>query len=187
MKIILKLFIILVFITFVVGCGLLGPSEEDIAAAVEASMRGVQSSMKKENMEVKDSYTNAADLAFVNKDETVVHEMSFTVNEDKSAVIVGVCSLAGYEDTASDYLINGTFSYDLAYPDISNSRKVYGEFNCEMEYTGGKIDTLEFYFNMNKQGQIEEIYVNANGREIDYEKQKKVHNFFKYLDPSFLK
>ena len=182
-----KTFIIAVLITFIAGCNsLFVPSEEDIFAAMEASLRGAQSSLKQENMEIIEEYSNAADLAFVTEDETVFHEMSFMINEDKSADISGKCSLADYQDTFSGYIINGTFSYDLFYPNISNTENAYGEFNFEMDYTGGNIDTLELNFTLDKQGQIEKVYVAANGKEINIKMQKKIFNFLNYLDPSFL-
>ena len=180
----LKLFIVLLLITCAAGCDLLGPSKENINAAMEAAMRGLQASSVKENMEIKNQYANAADFTFTKQDQTVIHDMSLTVNENNNANIVGECRFEDFVDTATDYTINGVFSYGLVYPNISNPRKFHGEMSWEMDYSGGKIDTLDFYLTVDEQGKVEEAYAIANGKEIDFTMEKKVHNFLKYLDPS---
>jgi hypothetical protein len=179
--------LIVLSITTGFGCGLIGPTDREISAAIEAVMRGVQSSVKKENMEVQQEFVNSADVTFTNNEKTVSHDMRILINEDKSAALNGECKLEEYSDIDSNYTITGSFDYDLFFPDASNNKKAYGEISLEMDYTGGRIEFIDLYVTIDKQGKIEKAFVNANGFERDYNKKDKIYNFFKYLNPSVVK
>lgn len=188
MKTNIKLAIIVVLsITAGFRCGLVGPTDREISNAIEAVMRGVQYSAKKENIEVRQEFVNSADISFTNDEKTISHDLHILINEDNSANLSGECKLEEYSDTKSNYSMTGSFSYDLVFPDASNSDKAYGGINLEMDYSGGRIEFIDLYVTIDKQGKIEEAYVNANGFERDFSRKDKINTFFKYLNPSVVK
>ena len=50
----------------------------------------------------------------------------------------------------------------------------YGDMDCSVELTGGKIKTLEFTFSVGEDGMIEEYLITANDVEIDLTKEDSI-------------
>lgn len=174
-EVIMKKWIVPGLIMFIVSCGNLlgGPSEKDVTIATEAIMECFQTSLTAEP-EMQQVYSNAADMTFTIDDGALVNEMSFIMKDDGSVKMRGLCTYNDYKDSRTHYVMNGEFTYRLVFPDANRSDKMYGEINLDFNLQGGKIETLELYFAMNEQEQIEDAQVVANGQDIDFNKWQKV-------------
>ncbi len=161
----------------VVACGLFQLSDEDVIVAMEASMRGFTVSMNKENLEIHETYANAVDLAFINRDRSLLHNMSVML-KDKKVFISGKCIFAEYEDNASKYQINGNLIYNLNFPENFDPKGGSGKVNCNITLRGGRIEVLDYNFHINKNGEFEEFKVTANGKDFNI---KKYHNTLNFL------
>jgi hypothetical protein len=168
---------VLIFVLWNVGCRFFWLSDEDVIAAMQASMRGFQLSMKKQNIELHVTYSNAVDLAFINNDRSLLHNMSVML-KGKKVYISGKCIFAEYEDIASRYQINGNLTYYLNLQGNFNPKGGTGKVNCNITLKGGRIDVLEYNFRINKNGEFEEFNVTANGKNFDIKKYHKTLNFF---------
>ena len=164
------------------GCGILGPSEADVLTALEASIRSFQASMEKDNLELHEEYANAVDLAFINGDRSLLHNMSVIV-KDKKVFISGECIFAEYEDTQTKYYINGNISYHLKFPRDLNARAGSGKVTCKIKLKGGRIENLNYVFTINTNGVFDEFAVMANGKNIDMKKYQQQLNFIKFMQP----
>ena len=169
--------VVSILVSWMVACGFLWLSDEDVIAAMEASMRGFQVSMKKQNIELHETYANAVDLAFINNDRSLLHNMSVML-KDKKIFISGKCIFAEYEDNDSKYQINGTLTYYLNLPGNFNAHGGSGNVNCNITLKGGRIEVLEYQFRINKNGEFEEFNVTANGKNFDIKKYHNTLNFF---------
>ena len=173
---------ILVLILSVYGCAFLGPSEADVLTALEASMRSFQASMLKENLELHEEYANAVDLAFINGDRSLLHNMSVML-KDKKVFISGECIFAEYKDTETKYHINGNISYHLKFPRNFNPKAGSGKVTCKVILKGGRVENLEYFFTINPNGVFDEFAVTANGKKLDMRKYQKELNFIKFMQP----
>lgn len=173
---------IFILILGIYGCTFLGPSEADVLTALEASMRSFQASMVKENLELHEEYANAVDLAFINGDRSLLHNMSVML-KDKKVFISGECIFAEYEDTQTKYHINGNISYHLKFPRNFNPKAGSGKVTCKIILKGGRVEKLEYFFNINTNGVFDELAVTANGKNIDMKKYQKELNFIKFMQP----
>jgi hypothetical protein len=173
---------IFIIILCVYGCAFLGPSEADVLTALEASMRSFQASMLKENLELHEEYANAVDLAFINGDRSLLHNMSVML-KDKKVFISGECIFAEYEDTQTNYHINGNISYHLKFPRNFNPKAGSGKVTCKIILKGGRVEKLEYVFTINTNGVFDEFAVNANGKNIDMRKYQEELNFIKFMQP----
>ncbi len=173
---------VFIFILVSYSCILLGPSEDDVIAAMEASMRSFQASMIKENLELHETYANAVDVAFINGDRSLLHNMSVML-KDRKVFISGECVFAKYVDTVSKYYINGNIAYHLKFPKSFNPMAGSGRVNCKITLKGGRVETLEYFFSINNNGVFEEFKVMANGKDIDMKKYQNELNFIKFMKP----
>jgi hypothetical protein len=166
------------------GCNLLGPSEEDVKGAYEAVLRGLDSSTKNNDKpEVHSEYVNAADVPFKVPDNTTLHNMSVFINtEDGSAHISGDCSFTDYVDTTSGYKINGTFAYEVNAFKNKGPEDMYGQMNCDVTLSGGKLNSFALHINKNKEGTMEKS-MKANGKEIDLDKWQKAFDAIRTINP----
>lgn len=173
---------VFIFILSVYGCAFLGPSDDDVIDAMEASIRSFQASMIKENLELHETYANAVDLAFINGDRSLLHNMSVML-KDRRIFISGECIFAEYADTASEYHINGNIAYHLNFPKNFNPIGGSGKVNGNITLTGGRIETLEYFISINDNGVFEEFAVMANGKKIDMTRYRNELNFIKFMQP----
>jgi hypothetical protein len=177
---------IIILILGIYGCAFLGPSEADVLTALEASMRSFQASMMKENLELHEEYANAVDLAFINSDRSLLHNMSVML-KDRKVFISGECIFAEYEDTQTKYYINGNISYHLKFPRNFNPKAGSGKVTCKIILKGGRVEKLEYFFTINTNGVFDEFAVTANGKNIDMKKYQKELNFIKFMQPLTLR
>jgi hypothetical protein len=167
------------------GCALLGPSEADVLTALEASIRSFQASMVKENLELHEVYDNAVDIAFINGDRSLLHNMS-VMRKDKKIFISGECIFAEYVDIPTQYYINGNISYHLRFPrnlEAENAKAGSGKVTCKIILKGGRIENLNYVFTINTNGVFDEFAVAANGKNIDMRKYRQQLNFIKFMQP----
>lgn len=171
-----------IFILSLYGCAFLEPSDDDVLAAMEASIRSFQASMIKENLELHETYANAVDLAFINSDRSLLHNMSVML-KDRRIFISGECIFAEYADTVSEYHINGNIAYHLNFPRNFNPLGGFGKVNGKITLKGGRIETLEYLIRINNNGVFEEFAVMANGKKIDMTRYQSELNFIKFMQP----
>ena len=96
----------------VCGCPLNQPSDREVMEAMEAVMRGFETSMNQDSLEITDTYSNAADAVFRNEDHSVVTNMTALFNENQLHVY-GNCLFSDYQDASSDYLLSGELTYNI--------------------------------------------------------------------------
>ena len=150
----------------VCGCRLTGPSDREIMEAMEAVMRGFETSMNEDTLEINNAYANAADAVFRNEDHSAVTKMTALMNENQLHVY-GNCLFSEYQDASSDYLLSGELTYNLKSIGSSNSNAWYGDMGCTVELSGGNIQTLEFSFSLDEDGNFIEYMITANDIDID--------------------
>jgi hypothetical protein len=148
------------------SCRLTGPTDRDVFEAMEAVMRGFETSMDQDTLEISDAYSNAADAVFRNEDDSVVTNMTALINDNRLHVY-GTSLFSEYHDTSSNYRLNGEFIYNIKSAGSYNSANWFGEMGCTVELSGGKIETLEFTFIIAETGEFEEFFITANDIEID--------------------
>lgn len=171
MKKYLFFFALIVLVVIAVGgCRLTGPSDQEVFEAMQAVMRGFQASMDQDTLEINDTYANAADGVFRNDDESVITNIAFIMNED-SLQVYGNSTFSEYEDDYSDYFFSGEFSYNMKAIRARRGSSWYGDMDCNVELSGGKIETLEFTFSVDEDGVIGEYLITANEVEIDLTKE----------------
>ena len=98
----IKLLAAVLFLSFLSGCNLFGPSKEDVKQALEAAFRAFEFSTTQNEPEYQNMYTNAADVVFKNDDESLIHELSLLIDEGKVSV-TGNCVITDYIDSISQY------------------------------------------------------------------------------------
>ena len=155
------------------GCRMFGPSEKDVFEAMQAVLRGFEDSMNDDNMEIKDAYSNAADAVFRNEDDSVVTSMTAIVN-DNQMHIYGKSIFSEYLDASTDYQLDGEFNYNIKSIGSYSAGAWFGEMDCSVELIGGKIETLEFSFVLDEDGEVEKYYITANDVELDLNRQNHV-------------
>ena len=52
----------------------------------------------------------------------------------------------------------------------------FGEMDCSVALTGGKVETLEFSFLIDENGEIEEYFITANDIDLDLDKPNSTIN-----------
>lgn len=181
-----KIYLLVVFLLVfpAAGCSLMGPSEEDIKAAYEAVLRGMEASTKNNDKpEIHSQYANAADVTFKVPDNSTLHNISiFLDTDDGSAHVKGDCTFTDYTDTASGYKINGVTKYEVNAYKNKGPEDMYGEVNMDVRLDGGKIKSLAFMINKNKDGTLKNS-LKANGKKIDLDKWAKAFEAIKTLNP----
>ena len=170
--------VILLILVVAHGCKLFGPSQRDVFEAMQAVMRGFENSMHEDNMEIKDAYSNAADAVFRNEDDSVVTSMTAIMN-DNQIHVYGKSIFSEYLDPSTDYQLDGEFNYNIKSIGSYRAGSWFGEMDCSVELTGGKIDTLEFSFVLDESGEVEEYYITANDVDLDLDKQNSVMDILK--------
>jgi hypothetical protein len=147
------------------GCKM-GPTKGQTRQALEAIIRSFHSSIAGlEDVEVNGTYANAADFSLQNEEGSVVTTMSIIMRED-GFQIYGTSTIADYEDTKSNYIINGELTYNMWAPPNWNPHEAYGDVSCSVALSGGKIETLEFSVSGDLDGD-EECDITANNYAVD--------------------
>ncbi|MEJ2167996.1 MAG: hypothetical protein P8X90_20925 [Desulfobacterales bacterium] len=175
-----KMLAVVIIFSFLSGCNLFGPSEKDVKHALEAIFRVFEDSTRQDEPEVRNVYSNAADVIFRNDEESLIHEMSVLLDEGKM-LVTGNCVITDHEDAFSKYLISGELDYRVTFRQ-GNSRDVdSGTMSGELTLAGGKVQTLEFSFNLGSRGEMVDFLVTANGKNIDFAREEKAFNFLRGL------
>lgn len=165
---------------FLSGCNLFGPSEKEVKQAMEAVFRAFEESTRQDNPEVRNAYSNAADLIFENEQASLLHEMSVLVDEGELSV-TGNCAISDHEDPFSNYLISGELSYEMTFRKDRSRDIGSGTMSGELTLAGGEIQSLEFSFDLGDGGELENFLVIANGKNIDFAREEKAFNFLRGL------
>lgn len=160
------------------GCRYNGPSDKEVFDAMEAVMRGFQSSMTQDTLQINNEYANAADGVFRSEDDSVVTSMTVLMNEGVFHVY-GNCLFSDYQDDASNYLLNGELIYNVKYRGAFQADAGFGEMSCSVELSGGQIETLEFSFIIDERGKLEKFLVSANDMDITFRKENSLYDIFK--------
>jgi hypothetical protein len=142
-------------------------------------MRAFSESVGEKTPEVEDSYSNAVDLVFRNDDESLVHQMNVLV-EDEDVTVYGDCRISEYDDHHSAYLISGNLVYEMLFPG-GRTEAGFGVMEGEFTLIGGKVETIGFSFSVDEGGQLEELVISANGKEIDLNQQESMYNLFRQI------
>lgn len=69
-----------------------------------------------------------------------------------------------------NYQLDGEFSYNIKSLNAYRANSWFGEMDCSVELTGGKVETLEFSFLIGENGGIEEYFICANDMDLDLDK-----------------
>jgi len=171
--------VVLVF-SFLTGCNLFGPSEKEVKNALEAIFRAFEDSTQQNEPEVRNVYSNAADFIFKNDEESLIHEMSVLFDEGK-LLITGNCVITDHEDAVSNYHISGELDYKVTFRQGNSQDVDSGTISGELTLEGGKVQTLEFSFNLGNMDEMEAFLVTADGKNIDFAKEEKAFNLLREL------
>ena len=166
--------------SFLTGCNLFGPSEQEVKEAMMAVFRAFEVSTNQDDPEVRNVYSNAADLIFQNEDESLTHEMSVLFDVGKLSVS-GSCVLADYEDSVTQYLISGALDYKVTFEKGRSGDVGSGLMSGELTLTGGKVRTIEFSFDIASQGELENFQISANGKNVEFNQAEKAFSLFREL------
>lgn len=176
----IKILAMVLIFSFLTGCNLFGPSEKEVKHALEAIFRAFEDSTQQNEPEVRNVYSNAADFIFKNDEESLIHEMSVLFDEGK-LLVTGNCVITDHEDAISNYYISGVLDYKVTFRQ-GNSRDVdSGTISGELTLAGGKVQTLEFSFDLGNRGEMEGFLVTANGKNIDFAREEKAFNLLREL------
>jgi len=174
-----NMLVVVVSLCCLAGCNFGGPSEDEVAQALDAAMRAFADSVEEKTPEVEESYSNAVDLVFRNDDESLVHQMNVLVN-DADVTVYGDCAISEYEDYDSAYLISGKLVYELLFP-RGRTDAGFGIMEGEFTLIGGKVETIEFSLSVDEDGELEEFLISANGKEMDLSRQESLYNLFRQI------
>lgn len=161
-----------------IGCTYLGPTDGQVRKAIEVTIRGFVESLDQEDIEINNSYANAADFVVRNEDDSLVNQVSIILDENEYHVF-GSCTFSDYQDPESEYLLNGEMTFNLWYTPKINANAGYGEMSSSISLTGGIIESLEYSFTIDETGDVEQYLITANGKTIVFTEQD---NFFEFLE-----
>ena len=164
---------------FFYGCDSL-LSQEDVKRSIYTVMRGYEASTKNIEPRVSNQYSNAADLEFISKDETLVNRMRILIREDNSLTASGTCFFSGYEDSYSGYRVDGEMGFDC---EKSKDAGTACEFACKTTLTGGKVKNLSFLLDIDSDGQCSVASVIANGEKIEFHQWDFVTQIVRAFSP----
>ena len=176
----IKLLTAVLFLYFLTGCNLFGPSKKDVKQALEAVFRAFEISTTQNEPEYQNMYSNAADAIFKNDDESLIHELSLLIDEGKVSVS-GNCVISDYEDTISQYILSGELAYEVTYRQSNASGGGSGSMTGELSLSGGKVQFIDFSFIMAENGELEEFLINADGKDIDLTNEENAYSLFRAL------
>ena len=176
----IKLLAAFLFLSFLTGCNLFGPSKKDVKQALEAVFRAFEISTSQNEPEVQNMYSNAADVIFKNDDESLIHELSLLFDEGKLSV-TGNCVITDYQDSISQYNLSGELAYEVTYRQSNASGGGSGSMTGELTLSGGKVQYIDFSFVMAENGALEEFLINANGKDIDLANEENAYSLFRAL------
>jgi len=168
------------FLYFLTGCNLFGPSKKDVKQALEAVFRTFETSTTQNEPEYQNMYANAADVIFKNDDESLIHEMSLLIDEGKVSV-AGNCVMTDYADSISQYSLSGELAYEVTYRQGDASGGGFGSMTGELSFSGGKVQFIDFSFITAENGELEEFLINANGKDIDLADEESAYGLFRAL------
>lgn len=165
-------FIAIVMLSCIAGCGLFGPSDEDVVAALDPAMSAFMSlSMDDQDLVSQLQYQDTAELSHENEYRTVMHQMTFQLDREKMFLTLsGVCTLDDYFDEASGYMMSGTIKYDLS-GHIQNQSDLTMEMVFDMEYTGGPVKSVTFSANDQTIQGMHQPLIYVNGKEHVFDGQ----------------
>ena len=176
----IKLLAAVLFLSFLSGCNLFGPSKEDVKQALEAAFRAFEFSTTQNEPEYQNMYTNAADVVFKNDDESLIHELSLLIDEGKVSV-TGNCVITDYIDSISQYSLSGNLAYDITFSQRNAAGAGSGSMSGDLSLSGGKVQFMEFSFIMAENGELKEFLVKADGKDVDLTREENAYNLFRAL------
>jgi len=156
----------------IAGCGLFGPSDEDVIAAVNPAMAAFASlSIDDEDLVSQLQYQDSTELSYENEYQTVMQQMTFQLDKEKMFLSLnGVCTLDDYHDEASGYLMSGTIEYDVS-GYIENQSDLTLEMVYKMEYQGGTVKSITFSMNDQTIQGTHQPLIYVNGKEHEFDSQ----------------
>ena len=155
-------------------------SQEDVRRSIYTVMRGYEASTKNIQPLVSNRYSNAADLEFISKDETLINQMSILIRGDNSLKASGTCFFSGYEDSYSGYRVDGELAFDC---EIFKGEGTTCEFSCKTDLTGGNVKRLEFQLNIDSEGRPAVATVMANGIKFEFHQWEFVTRIVRAFTP----
>ena len=173
----LKMLAAALVVSFLTGCNLFGPSEKEVKEALEAVFRAFEDSTRQNEPEVRNVYSNAADFIFYNNDESLMHEMSVLFDEGKLSVN-GNCVITDHEDSISQYFISGELAYEVTFRQGSSGDVSSASMSGELTLSGGKVQTIEFSFNIGNRGDLADFLITADGKKMEFAKEDRAFNLF---------
>ena len=176
----LKLIAAILILLILSGCNLFGPSKKDVKQALEAVFRAFEVSTSESEPDVRNVYSNAADVVFRNDDESLIHEFSFMSDEGKVS-ISGNCVMTEYVDSVSQYNLSGELAYEMTFNQRTAANAGAGSMTGDLSLTGGKVRYIEFSFTRAKNGNLESFRVNANGKDVDLSREDNAYGIFRAL------
>lgn len=137
--------ILFVMLCCIAGCGLFGPSDDDVIAAMNPAMAAFMSlNVEDDDLTSQLQYQDTAKLTYENEFETVMQQMTFQLDRAEMFLSLnGVCTLDDFYDEKTGYLMSGTIEYDLS-GHIENQADLTMEMVFKMEYTGGPVESITF-------------------------------------------
>jgi hypothetical protein len=82
------------------GCGLMGPTPQDVKKALEAVGSGLKDS-DQYNPQINAEYSNAADITAVAPDGSVANRAKLYIDSAHALIIRGECTFANYKESTS--------------------------------------------------------------------------------------
>ena len=176
----IKMLTAVLFLSFLTGCNLFGPSKKDVKQALEAAFRAFEISTTQNEPEYHNMYTNAADVIFKNNDESLIHELSLLIDEGKVSV-TGNCVFSDYIDSISQYNLSGNLAYDITFSQRNAAGAGSGSMTGDLSLSGGKVQFMEFSFIVAENGELSEFLVNADGKDVDLANEENAYSLFRAL------
>lgn len=164
--------ILFVMLCCIAGCGLFGPSDDDVIAAVDPALSAFSSlSIEEDDLISQLQYQDTAELSYENVYQTVMQNLTFHL--DKAEMFLscnGVCTLDSYYDEKTGYMISGTIEYNWK-GHIENQSDLTGEMVFKMEYSGGPVESVTFSINEQIAQGTQQPHIYVNGKEHVFDSQ----------------
>lgn len=164
--------ILFVMLCCIAGCGLFGPSDKDVIAAVDPAISAfVSLGVEDEDLVSQLQYQDTAELSYENEYQTVMQQMTFHLDRAEMFLSCsGVCTLDDYYDEETGYLMSGTIKYDLS-GHIENQADLTMEMVFKMEYAGGPVKSVTFSMNDQTIRSTHQPHIYVNGKEHVFDGQ----------------
>jgi len=177
--------IIICFVASLYSCDLGFFKRKEIEDAFSVLKRTVDSANRKDSANIEMLFANSFDITFQNEDNTVIHKMNFTVDdEDQLLYLSGDCEVTDYIDSHSGQTVNGTVSYFGAGPINGRLDKFNIEMSSNVNFSESKIETLEYTMRIFDDGTQEIVSLLANGDAVKIFDNEMIFDFIqKGFDP----